>query len=161
MEPSRLKLETYHLNKISITPHPAADATPLGQFADFNNVEFSSDVSFHDLTEGDEANERQGLSLLLSIKRGESCAFPYDIEMEMFGVFDVNGLPEEKRIPLVLVNGSSILYSAMREMLLTITQRCMHGPVMLPSVHFVRLEKDYLDDQAEKARMIQAKPVSE
>jgi len=54
----------------------------------------------------------------------------------------------------LLVNGSSMLYSAMREMLLTITQRCMHGPVMLPSVNFIRLEKDYQEEQSGRAKAL-------
>lgn len=148
MEPSRLKLEAYHLVRISIAPYPDADAIPLGQFADFDNLEFSSEVSFHDLREAKEDNSRQGLSLAISVKRGEAKTFPYQIETEMFGVFDASGFPEEKRVPLVLVNGASMLYSAMREMLLATTQRCLHGPVMLPSVHFARLETDYLAEKA-------------
>lgn len=154
MEPSRLRLETYHLTKISVIPRPATDATPLGQYADFSNVEFGSNVSLHELTEKDSPNVRQGLSLVLTAKPGEGCTFPYDIEMEMMGVFDTNDLPSEKRDVLLLVNGSSMLYSAMREMLLTITQRCMHGPVMLPSVNFIRLEKDYQEEQSAKAKAL-------
>ena len=154
MEPSRLKLETYHLVRISITPHPDAEAIPLGQVADFENLEFSSEVTFHDLKESKENDSRQGLSLAISVKRGEAKDFPYQIEMEMFGVFDANGFPEEKRVPLVLVNGASLLYSAMREMLLSTTQRCLHGPVMLPSVHFTRLEKDYLAEQSKTSTEI-------
>ena len=154
MEPSRLRLETYHLTKISIIPRSNVEATPLGQFADFSNVEFGSNVSLHELTEKDGQNVRQGLSLVLTAKPSEGSAFPYDIEMEMMGVFDTNDLPESKRDVLLLVNGSSMLYSAMREMLLTITQRCMHGPVLLPSVSFVRLEKDYLEEQAGRVKAI-------
>ena len=154
MEPSRLRLETYHLTRISVIPRPNIDATPLGQFADFNDVELGSNVSLHQLTEKDGPNVRQGLSLVLTAKPSEVCTFPYHIEMEMMGVFDTNDLPEAKRDVLLLVNGASMLYSAMREMLLTITQRCMHGPVLLPSVNFIRLEKNYLEEQAGKAKAL-------
>ena len=102
MEPSRLRLETYHLTKISIVPRSNVEATPLGQFADFSNVEFGSNVSLHELTEKDGQNVRQGLSLVLTAKPSEGSAFPYDIEMEMMGVFDTNDLPESKRDVLLL-----------------------------------------------------------
>ena len=149
MEPSRIQLRTYHLGAVSIIPHADADATPLGQYADFNHVDFSSKVSLQERIqeEGDGCNQ-YGLHLKISAKRGESKAFPYDIEVDIFGVFDVGALADKDRIPLLLVNGASMLYGALREVLLNITYRCMHGPVMLPSVHFVQLEKDYLKNQA-------------
>lgn len=148
MQASKLQLETYHLNRISVIPRPDAQATALGQYADFSNVMFGSDVSLQELKAIDGPDVRQGLSLKLTAQPGEGSTFPYDIEMEMLGVFNADGFPEADRDVMLLVNGASMLYGAMREMLMTITYRCMHGPVLLPSVHFVELEKDYREKQA-------------
>lgn len=70
----------------------------------------------------------------------------------------MSGLPAEKQEVLLLVNGSSMLYSALREALLTMTFRCTNGPVMLPSVHFVQLEKQYTENQAAKAGAMLSAP---
>ena len=42
---------------------------------------------------------------------------------------------------LAAVNGASMLWSAVREQVLTITSRMRAGPVVLPSVHFHDLKK--------------------
>ena len=151
MRASKLQLETYHLNKISVIPRPDAEATALGQYADFSNVMFGSDVSLHELKAVDGLDIKQGLSLTLTAQPGEGSTFPYDIEMEMMGIFNTDAFPEADRDVMLLVNGASMLYGAMREMLMTITYRCMHGPVLLPSVHFIDLEKDYKEKQAQSA----------
>jgi hypothetical protein len=47
------------------------------------------------------------------------------------------GLPRD----LVTVNGAALLWSAIREQLLTLTSRMPVGPVMLPTVHFHDLKQ--------------------
>lgn len=148
MEPSRLKLQAYHLKSIEIKPYEDVEPVPVGQYADFNQVEFSSEVQHLEMKDEGSEKLKHGLALKLSVDRGENKNFPYAINLEVVGVFDASDLPAERQVPLVLVNGASMLYSSLREVLLMLTQRCMHGPVMLPSVHFVQLEKDYLQSQA-------------
>jgi preprotein translocase subunit SecB len=108
-------------------------------------------VTLQELKTMDGPDIRQGLSLTLTVHPGEGSTFPYDIEMEMLGVFNADGFKEAERHAMLLVNGASMLYGAMREMLMTITYRCMHGPVLLPSVHFIKLEQDYREKQAKIA----------
>ena len=48
---------------------------------------------------------------------------------------------------LAAVNGASMLWSAVREQVLTITSRMRAGPVVLPSVHFHDLKKHGKTDQ--------------
>lgn len=150
MEPSRLKLQAYHLKSIEIKPYEDVEPVPVGQYADFHQVDFSSEVQHLEIKDEGSENLKHGLALKLSINRGQSKSFPYAINLETVGVFDASSLPVERQVPLVLVNGASMLYGALREVLLMLTQRCMHGPVMLPSVHFVQLEKDYLQSHAVK-----------
>jgi preprotein translocase subunit SecB len=148
MEPSRLKLQAYHLKSIEIKPYEDAEPVPVGQYADFHQVAFYSEVQHLEIKEEGAEGLKHGLALKLSVDRGESKKFPYALVLEAVGVFDASSLPVDRQVPMVLVNGASILYGALREVLLMLTQRCMHGPVMLPSVHFVQLEKDYLQSQA-------------
>ena len=148
MEPSRIQMQTYHLGGLSIIPYADAEPTQLGEFADFNNVEFSSEVALQDGPQASHnGREPVGLRLKINIKRGESKIFPYEISIDIVGIFDISALPEKDPIALLLVNGTSMLYGALREMLLSITARCMHGQVMLPSVHFLQLEKDFKNVQ--------------
>jgi preprotein translocase subunit SecB len=67
---------------------------------------------------------------------------PYQGQTEMIGWFTVSDQwPEERAEELVSVNGASILYGAIREMLLTVTARSSHGPFMLPTMSFASAVK--------------------
>lgn len=151
MEASRLRLETYHLTKISIIPREEVDVTPVGQFADLNAADMASEVTLQVLDDEESKEVKRALQLEVFVKPKVDSAFPYDIDISILGVFDANELPAEKRDVLVLVNGASMLYSALREQLLTLTYRCIHGPVMLPSVHFGKLATDYQEDKKKLA----------
>ena len=62
--------------------------------------------------------------------------YPYKIHMTVIGIFqvDINKDDYEK---LLYINGSSILYSAAREFLITITCRGPWAPVNLPTYSFL------------------------
>jgi hypothetical protein len=82
---------------------------------------------------------------------------PYSIDVAVEGMVLIPqgaerlGLPED----LAVVNGASLLWSAVREQVLAITSRMRAGPVMLPTVHFHDLkqgaEHAVTSDQAPKA----------
>lgn len=63
---------------------------------------------------------------------------PYLIDIEAAGVVLLPNGAEKLGTPtdLVTVNGAALLWSAIREQLLTLTSRMPVGPVMLPTVHF-------------------------
>lgn len=64
----------------------------------------------------------------------------YEADLEMFGIVEVNnGFPPERMEQLAVVNGLSLLYSAIREMFLTVTARCAHGALTLPVLSFVEM----------------------
>lgn len=68
---------------------------------------------------------------------------PYRIDIEAAGIVQLakgtDGLGPSH--DLVTVNGASLLWSAIREQLLTLTSRMPAGPVMLPTVHFHDLKQ--------------------
>ena len=68
---------------------------------------------------------------------------PYLIDIETAGVILLPKGAEKLGPPtdLVSVNGAALLWSAIREQLLTLTSRMPAGPVMLPTVHFHDLKQ--------------------
>jgi preprotein translocase subunit SecB len=82
------------------------------------------------------------LSLQLGSREAEK-VFAYEAEMTVRGLVEVTGkVPEDRKEQLALVNGFSLLYSAAREMMLNITARSRHGPLMLPTISFVSMVKE-------------------
>ena len=63
---------------------------------------------------------------------------PYTIDIAAEGVVLVPNGAEKLGPPadLAIVNGTGLLWSAIREQVLTLTARMRAGPVMLPTVHF-------------------------
>ena len=75
----------------------------------------------------------------------EEDSFPYVFKVELFGVVTCsNSLneQEEKHEHLFVVNSVSMLYSAIRDQLLTLTARYQYGPMMLPTLDFRGLTKE-------------------
>lgn len=68
---------------------------------------------------------------------------PYLIDIEAKGVVVVLKGAEKLGTPedLAAVNGASLLWSAVREQVLTVTSRMMAGPVTLPTMNFHDLKK--------------------
>ena len=63
----------------------------------------------------------------------------FDFDLVAVGRFAWKGNPEEDRdkiAKIVSVSGASILYSSLRDMLLTLTARGPWGPYLLPAVRF-------------------------
>jgi preprotein translocase subunit SecB len=77
------------------------------------------------------------LSLRLQITNEKGKPSPYVIDLQAVAYFEVSeGLPAQKREDLVIANGSAIVYSSLREMVLMITSRMEYGSLVLPGVHF-------------------------
>ena len=67
-------------------------------------------------------------------------AIPYNIALRCQGFFTVEpaeGLQTDART-LVQITGASMLYSAARDMVLTLSSRSRFGPVLLPTVSFLK-----------------------
>ena len=74
---------------------------------------------------------------------------PYDIDMQCVGFFRVHpDYPQDRAGKLVAVTGASILYSGVRDFVMTISARGPWGPFMLPTTSFIDVEpkaEDSLD----------------
>ena len=128
---------------------PAEPTNPITTAFVFDGIGINTEVG---LAEVDLAHER-GAMYLVSLRvvvnnqpaagESESKFSPYLIDVEVAGVvLLLKG--SEKLGPaedLVTVNGAALLWSAIREQLLTLTSRMPAGPVMLPTVHFHDLKQ--------------------
>ena len=86
-----------------------------------------------------------GVKLALRVGPKEDAQAPYNIQVSVRGIVrmhltQVEGQAEERRVR-ALVNGASLLYGAVREMVSTVTSRSAHGPLLLPSLNFQDLAK--------------------
>lgn len=76
----------------------------------------------------------------LSIETSDDTAhdFPYTFSVALSGLFHVDEkYPAENAEMLARVNAPSVLYSAARELLASVTGRGLYPPVLLPSASFV------------------------
>ena len=82
------------------------------------------------------------LDLDLEIKIDPEKPFAYSGEVSAVGVFEVSpDFPDERLLQLVQVNGGSILYGAIRDMVLTISGRSLKGGFLLPTLNFQEVLK--------------------
>ena len=158
------------------THAPPEPTNPITTAFVFDGIGITTEVG---LAEVDLAHER-GAMYLVSLRvvvnnqpaagESESKFSPYLIDVEVAGVVL---LPKgaEKLVPadeLVSVNGDALLWSAIREQMLTLTSRMPAGPVMLPTVHFHDLKQSPAPTAAaaieapavEKKKAARAKPPS-
>lgn len=71
----------------------------------------------------------------------ERAKSPYQGKANIVGFFNVaEQWPAEKREELVRINGASVLFGAVREMILAVTSRSTHGPFLIPTFSFANGE---------------------
>jgi preprotein translocase subunit SecB len=79
--------------------------------------------------------------------------FIYDADIGIHGLVEVQAdFPAEKREQIATVNGLSILYSSIREMLLMMTARSGHGPMCLPTLSFVEVLANKIAEDGANAK---------
>lgn len=96
-----------------------------------------------------------------SLEAAADC--PYQGKAEIIGTFAVAGAWEKagRAEELVAVNGASILYGAVREMVLLVTSRSSHGPLVLPTLSFTPQSREPAErvQAAEQAKPSQGAPL--
>ena len=139
MQPSKLQLQHlfYLAIKIVARPEnaPGEDAnTPF----DFNGVNIAEGVELSVQDENKEDPKLFALKLRIVIENKEGKLAPYDVDVEAAGIFVViPSMPLAEREEFVLVNGCSVIYSAIRDQILTLTSRSARGQLILPTVTFL------------------------
>ena len=157
MQLSPLQLLEYAFDGISVVPVDGYKADP--EFAPGlvffpGKLAMSADTGLALLDEKEKYSDF-GVKLTLRVGPKEDAQAPYNIQISVRGVVRmhltlVEGQAEERRVR-ALVNGASLLYGAVREMVSTITSRSAHGPLLLPSLNFQDLASHKPDDVAPAA----------
>lgn len=167
MQPSPLQLEGYFLKKLSFT----VDDGLLPQVETSKDVEIGVEVpvEYPPISLAVEPEIRivdAGEKLWrcdLTVKCGDprkvkKSELPYSLEVGFVGLIRIAGsIPEDHAEQLVRVNGPALLYSAAREVVLTLTSRSPGPPFLLPSVTFLTPPPD-APAKAPKKRLASGKP---
>ena len=82
------------------------------------------------------------MKLRLQIANETGNKIPYGVDLQTIGYFDLTSdISAEEREDIAKVNGASLLYGVLREVLFSLTARFPRGPLVLPSVNFFDLKK--------------------
>lgn len=121
-------------------PHVQVTADPQAGEPDDSNMEYNVVVSI--VKDGNEKNHQYQVALQISSNpETEEKRQPYFIDIVAIGFFRVHpDWPDPEK--LLNINGASILYSAAREFIITITARGPWGPEMLPAISFLKGHED-------------------
>lgn len=88
--------------------------------------------------------------------------FPYTVETMLVGYFTVNEhYPAEHAERLAMVNGPALLYSSAREVVASITARSPYPKLLIPSVTFLRPDKDKTQIPENQQKQLASANVSE
>lgn len=152
MHKSALQLEHYELAALQLAPVDEFAGNAEGQYPSFDNAEFKSDVEFGQAERGSESpNFLWGIKLRLRCAPKEGCSFPYRFDVSIVGFLNGTDLKDDNRENLVLVNGTSLLYGALRDEILRLTSRMRHGPLLLPTAQFHSLAATHGSDKAQES----------
>lgn len=103
----------------------------------------ASDIECHLQRNDDEDGgpRKAAYRLKLSLPSQDN-RFPYSFEIALIGFFQLNDSVSDENVAKVLdANAPAVLYGAAREVLATSIGRGPFRPLLLPSVHFLDLER--------------------
>jgi hypothetical protein len=138
---------------------PAEPANPLTSAFVFDGISIQTEFGIGEI-DPDHERGRMFLTTLRVIvdnkplpkEEGQKFS-PYKIDIAVDGVVAIPKGAEKLAPPesLAAVNGASLLWSAVREQVLSLTARMPAGSVMLPTVHFHDLKKEPAETKVEAA----------
>ncbi len=120
--------------------------------ATFNDKNDAVETTYNiepSLVKSDENNLYQIAIDISSSADDEQDKLPYVVHIVAVGIFEINPEWDEPE-KLLYINGSSILYSAAREFLITITSRGPWDALYLPSVSFLKKYQSEAKEMSEK-----------
>lgn len=134
MQSSPLQLEDYYLKKLEFSLVDDLAEKPVKN-ENYEPVAFSVRYDSKPLQD-DKRRWRCELAVLYKNKKGDKA--PYNFHVTLVGFFSIfEKWPDERIDDLAKVNCPAVLYSAVREMLVTITGRNVFPTMVLPSVTFI------------------------
>ena len=131
---SPLQLEHYFFERVHCVVNPEVDIEQAQHWLQESHERFSIRA---DLAQNTDKEREYQVRVEVKSNVEDSESAPYQIHFSVVGFFTLSEEFEHENIErLVQVNGASVLYSAMREFVLTVTSRCAWGNLMLPTVNF-------------------------
>jgi len=125
ISPLQLKSHFFHSIRLQAIPGGKKDAA----------TDINREIAFSPLPQNPKDWQLELTVKLSSTDKAKP--FVYELEVHAIGVFElVAELPEDRKQQLIVVNGLSILYGAIREMVINMTARSAYGAVSLPSISF-------------------------
>lgn len=138
-----LRLEQYYFTKVHIEANPKFDLK-----RDDCTVSFNGQCSVKLFQNIKEPNRWQ-VKLNLTSGNHKKKACPYRIDVLVVGFFKVAKEVDKLKAPyLVQANGSAILYSALREFVLTVTGRGPWPAFAIPTTNFLSPPKPIHEKKA-------------
>lgn len=142
MQPSPIQLVEMTYLGIKVWPQPYTEETDAAEQPtipfDFNGVFFSERIETHIVDDNKDDPKLYGVKLRIAIENKKGKIAPYDLDIEIAGLFEIKSkVPKEEREDMIVVNGCAVLYSAIRDQIMTITARCSRGVFILPTVNFL------------------------
>lgn len=137
MNRSPLQLKHYFFTRIEIEPVKGyVQSDEEGMYPNINGHDLSCSFAYAEPS-AEHKIVFHGVRLTIALNGQAADTLPYKATIGLEGVFEVvKDWPDGKVFDLVAINGSSILYSVAREILMTLTARFENGPVLLPTVSF-------------------------
>ena len=134
MQSSPLQLENYYLKKLEFSLVDDLAEKPV-ENEKYEPVDFSVRYASNPLQE-DKRRWRCELTVFYKNKKGDKV--PYNFNVKLIGFFIIaEQWPEDRLDDLAKVNCPTVLYSAIREILISVTGRNTFPTLVLPSVSFI------------------------
>lgn len=131
---SPLQLEQYFFERMQCIAKPDVDLEDIKAWHEADDSRFKLTV---ELATNPESERNWQVSLDLRTSDDYPMPSPYELRFTAIGLFVVDANFEHDNVEqLIRVNGSSVLYSAMRELVSLFTSRAPWGTVMLPTINF-------------------------
>jgi preprotein translocase subunit SecB len=138
-----------HFEAISINAVPEFDASQWvpGVVGDPRQLALSSEVAVTDLEQSEDWSD-YALRFVLSFSAKEAHAIPYQGELAAQAMVRMHGGSTAlERKQQAVVNGVSLVYGVVRDMVCTLTARSQHGQMLLPTLNFRALADSIAVDE--------------
>jgi preprotein translocase subunit SecB len=143
MKYSPLKLEGLHFTDVRISSQPNANP------GDVQSLDVSVETDSEQVSPG---NSRIWCVVVrVRINERQGAIAPYYGEVEAIGSFSVDASwAEDQMDSLVYINGSGLVYAAIREMICSITARGFFDMLVLPSCSFGQMYKELQESKKKR-----------
>ena len=134
---SLISCSNYFVTEMSLSASASYDPEQESDL-DLSDLQVESDISVI------KAEDRQW-AVILSVEQNVAAEknAPYNFVVRLIGFFTIiEGLEEARVKQLLLTNGSSILFSAAREILRDMTSKGPYAPLLLPTLSFFPFTKE-------------------